>query len=292
MSETIVPAHALPSVARASPWRDPVALAAGALLAVLVGREIAEMVEVWNSIPESSHGFLVVPGFFYLLWRKRGEFGAAAVRPFRPAAALAVAALLLFLIGKQSGLPSLYRPAAVGLVWSYALWFFGPAVWRHLAWAFLLLLFLVPPPRFFLASVSVPLRGFATDVSCAIAAACGIPLSYAGTTIVLPAGTLEIEAACSGLRGVITLVLIAIFVGELKSARTPARLVLFAVGAALAIVLNVVRVLLTIVFVQIFGLAAATSAFHEGMGLAIVAAGAVVLVGLPIGRPRPREAQT
>jgi exosortase len=268
---------------------DPVTWIIGVLLILLVGREVAAMVAAWNDSPESSHGFLVLPAFLYLVWRKRARVSAEQVRTCSPAAVLAVAALALFVVGKQSGLPSVYRPAAVLLVWSYALWFLGTRAWRLLAGPFLLLLFLVPPPRAFLTEVSIPLRTAATEISCAIARAMGIPLSWTGTTIVLPGGTLEIEAACSGLRGAIALLLLAIFMGELKGARPSGRLLLMGAAILLALVLNIVRVFLTIAGVNAFGLDVATSSFHEVMGLAIIVVGAIVLAGIPVRRRAPTE---
>ncbi len=265
---------------------------AGGLLALLVGREVMEMAPVWDAVPESSHSFLVLPAFAYLVWRKRAALGGERVEPLPWAGLLAGGSLLLFLLGKQSGLPSFYRSAVVLLIWSYALWVLGSAVCRRLAGACAVLLFLVPPPRIFLASVSVPLQRLATEVSCAIAGFLGVSLTHHGTTVHLPQGTLAIEAACSGLRGAITLALIAIFLGELRNAWLRGRIVLVGAALGLALVLNIVRVLATILLVSAVGLAAVTSAFHEALGIAVIAAGAIILAALPIGRGQRQEVRT
>jgi exosortase len=247
------------------------------------------MVHIWNVSPESSHGFIVFPGFCYLIWRKRAELAATAVSPAPAAGILVAGSFLIFVLGKQSGLPSLYRPAVVLLVWSYALWIFGGALWRRLAWSFMLLLFLVPPPQFFLTAVSIPLRSMATEVSCAAASLLGVELTYDGTTIHLPAGTLEIEAACSGLRGAITLVLIAVFLGELRQAALRNRTAAMAAALGAALVLNVVRVLATILLVCAFGIGAATGTVHELLGLSIIVGGSILLTILPWNGPAPAE---
>jgi exosortase len=269
---------------------QPLATAALALLGLLLGRELVEFASAWESSAESSHGFLVLPGFLYLVWRKRALLAAAGARPCPPAALLLAGALLLFAVGKQSGLPSFYRTAVVAFVVATAFWLFGRAAVRQLFWPFVFLCFIIPPPRVFLTAVSLPLRRTATELSCAAAGLLGIPLTYAGTTVTLPAGTLEIEAACSGLRGAITLVVIAIFLGELRGAGMLPRLGLVGASLGLAFVLNILRLILTILFVHVAGLGTATTSFHEAMGLAIIVVGAVTLSLIPAGRRAATEA--
>jgi len=238
------------------------------------------MVSVWRSVPEASHGFLVLPAFAYLVWRKRRELDPLSVLPWSPARILLFAAFLCYLAGKQSGLASLYRTASVFLVLFAALRFLGIPVVRKLGSSFLLLFFMIPPPRFFLAGVSIPLQKAATHVSCALASALGVRLTFQGTTILLPAGKLEIEAACSGLRGIITLVLIAVFLGELRNLNLRTRALLVLAGVLAALALNVVRILTTVLLVDSFGLETATGSLHETLGLSIIVVGSVFLAFL------------
>ena len=161
---------------------------------------LTSLTDTWSREPDYSHGFFVVPLAFYFLWLRRDRFPGMADGPSWLALGLIAAVVGARVFGAHY-----YLDAIDG--WSILLWVAG-VVWlfcggRVLWWSLpsiLFLWFMVPLPFRFERSLSLPLQGIATKLSCWTLQALGQPALAEAHVILLGSQRLEVEQACSGLR--------------------------------------------------------------------------------------------
>ena len=167
------------------------------------------LVRMWDSQPDYSHGYFVIPLAFYFLWARKDRF---------PGAAKGIAWAGLLLVAASIGVRVLgarfYMASVDG--WSIMLWV-GGIVWlfwgRRVFWwslpSILFLWFMVPLPFRVERWLSLPLQRVATNLSCWTLQLLGQPALSQGNTIHLGEHQLEVEQACSGLRIFVGIVALA-----------------------------------------------------------------------------------
>ena len=167
------------------------------------------LVNEWDSEPDYSYGYFVVPLALYFLWARKDRF---------PGASQGIAWVGLILVGASIGLRvfgARYFMAAID-GWSIMLWVSG-IVWlfwgrRVLLWSLpsiAFLWFMVPLPFRVERWLSLPLQRVATKLSCWVLQFLGQPALGEGNTIHLDENQLEVEQACSGLRIFVGIVALA-----------------------------------------------------------------------------------
>ena len=143
----------------------------------------------------------------------------------------------------------------------------GASAVRAFAWPLLLLLTVVPwPQRFELAVAHVLMRGIA-EAAAELLSLSGIPALASGHLIHLPAGVLGVDEACSGLRSLQSVIMAALFLGELNRLSARRRVGLFFAGLGIALVANLLRTTLLALLAGRFGLDA-ISRWHDPVGWA------------------------
>ena len=161
---------------------------------------LAGLVDIWNRVPDYSHGFLVAPLAVFFLWARRDRMPAVA-------AGLAWQGLVLVAVSAAMRLAGAWYYFEWLDGWSILLWIAG-VIWLFLGRAFVwwslpsvvFLMFMVRLPFKAELALSLPLQTVATHLSCWVLQILGQPALAEGHTIHLGEHTLEVEQACSGLR--------------------------------------------------------------------------------------------
>ena len=161
---------------------------------------IMKMVHAWETQPDYSHGYLVIPLALLFLWTRRGSLPRDQVRPswwgalfLVTAVAVRVLAGRYYLIPLDGWTLPLTIAGAVWLLW-------GAATLRWSAPAIAFLWFMVPIPYSAERWLSVPLQAVATKLSTVALMMLGQPAIAEGNVILLGEHTLFVEEACSGMR--------------------------------------------------------------------------------------------
>jgi len=161
---------------------------------------LRNMVHAWESQPDYSHGYLVIPIALLFLWTRRGSLPREEMRPswwgalfLLAVVAVRVLAGLYYLIPLDGWTLPLTIAAAVWLLW-------GAATLRWSAPAIAFLWFMVPIPYSAERWLSVPLQSIATKLSTVALVMLGQPAIAEGNVILLGDHTLFVEEACSGMR--------------------------------------------------------------------------------------------
>ncbi len=212
------------------------------------------LVPAWNSSEYYSYGFFVPPLFFMLAWRRNSQpVNSPPWQPRRATVVLLGLLALVLLLGLiplrviQTGDPG-WRPTFVlhGLIVTAAshLLLARDRGWRGSAW------FL---PVTILAWSAVPyigrieqglirnLTGMVIGLTREIFILGGYPVEQVGERLALGDRVVEVTGGCSGIRSIQSLVMTALFFGELLWLRAPQRLLLVGGALAAAILCNTAR---------------------------------------------------
>jgi exosortase len=236
------------AVMQALDWkRIPVLpfLVVGLLMVALYWDVVADMAEVWWVDPAYSHGLLIPPLALYIAWLQKDEILAVPAIP--AAAGLAVTAFGCFvlMIGKLGAEFFLTRESLVIILAGIILTYWGWGRLKKLVFPLILLATMVPIPTIVYNKLAAPLQLFSSWVASGTLETLGIPVFRDGNVMNLPEISLGVAEACSGLRSLSSLTVLALVVGffVLTSGWGKAALFFLAIPAAIAI--NVVRVTAT-----------------------------------------------
>lgn len=254
--------------------------AAGIAIAILWAYwpNLTEMVGVWNSDADYSHGYLVPPLAAAFLWIRRDRIDWDATRPDPAGLLLVVAALIMRYYSDKFYLYELATYSIIPLL-AGVCWLLGGR--RFFWWALPCIAFLAfamkTPQRVELA-MQVPLRQAATAASCWILQLVGLPAFADGNSIVMGEHVLQIAPACAGLR--MSLGVIALAYAFVLLVPRPLWQKIFLALAALpiAIATNVLRIVITALMYQFASGEAARTFLHDLSGIVTIPVAALLFM--------------
>jgi exosortase A len=212
-----------------TPWRSALVWAVLAWLAALVlFRQTAWLIgETWSSSRTFSHGFLILPIFLYLVWIRRGPL--LALRPKPSYWMLGGVALLagVWLVGNLGDVNVVEQFALVAMLEAILWAVLGTAVVRVLWFPLLFLFFAVP----FGETAIGPLQDFTAHFAVACLKLSHVPVILENRTISVPSGPWVVAEACSGIRYLISSLVLGLVYASLmyRSRRRRALFVLASV---------------------------------------------------------------
>lgn len=248
------------------------------LIAILYFRVVVKLVIDWATIQDCSYGFLVPPFAAYLLWKKRKAIGAVPLLPNWVGVAIMAAGLLVLFAGVYGAELFLSRVSLLIVLTGLVLALAGREVLRQVTPSILVLLLCIPIPAILFDRITLPLQFFASRAASFLLPLMRVPVLREGNVLVLPAMTLEVAEACSGIRSLLSLLTLSIFFAYFRK-RTPAQGILLAIASIpIAIAANALRLVATGVSVQYWDPEKALGFFHEFSGLVVFLLSIVLLV--------------
>ena len=246
----------------------------------------AGLLRQWGSDDNYSHGFFVVPLALYFAWERRAALASAAVRPHPAGALLILCSLCLYLAGVLGAELFLTRISLIGVVAGSVLFLFGRRHLRILAFPIAFLLLMIPLPAIVFNQIAFPLQLLASQMGEGVIAAAGVPVLREGNVLHLPARSLEVVEACSGIRSLVSLIMLAIVLGYFTERRIGPRIAIALAAVPLAIIANAARVAGTGLTAEWVSPAAADGFFHTFSGwlMFVVATAGLLLVQQVITR--------
>lgn len=252
-----------PAVKRSSPWQV-------AVLVLLIGwlywSILFHLAKQWSNDANFSHGFFVPAFSLLVLWRDRARLARVVREPSSWGLliiALALAALLVGVLGAELFLS---RISLLLLIAGLVIFFQGWRMFRAVLfpWAFLILM--IPIPTIVFSEITFPLQMLASKVAAVLLPIAGVPVLREGNVIHLPAMSLEVAEACSGVRSLLSLTTLAIIYGYFAETRTWVRVVLAIASIPIAVAANSVRIVGTGLLVQHWDPDKAQGFFHTFSG--------------------------
>ncbi len=142
----------------------------------------------------------------------------------------------------------------------------------------LFLFMMIPLPYIIYFKITFPMQIMSARLSSALLDLIHISVIRRGNILILPNYELEVVAACSGLRSLMTMITLALVISTLSDL-TPVRktlLVIFAVPAA--VIANTLRLVVTAIGAYSISVQFAEGMLHEISGLIVFFAGFVLLI--------------
>ena len=277
----------------ARPGRRTLLIGGALALAILVlyGGVFTALVRQWSSDDNYSHGFFVVPLALYFAWERRRALAAAPVTGGPGGLVLLLGGLAVLVAGRLGAELFLTRISLIGVL-AGTIWFvWGRRHARILAFPTLFLLLMIPLPSIVFNQLAFPLQLLASQVGESAIVAAGIPVLREGNVLHLPARTLEVAEACSGIRSLVSLIMLAVVLGYFAEPRPGGRVALAIAALPIAILANAARVAGTGYAAEWLGPRAAEGFFHSFSGwlMFVVAFAGLLVVQQVIARIRPKR---
>ncbi|MFZ2948004.1 MAG: exosortase/archaeosortase family protein, partial [Desulfuromonadaceae bacterium] len=227
-----------------------------------------------------SHGFLVPFMSGYFAWDRKSQLNSATISSSWNGCVVLFLSLVVYVLSFAGGLAFPARVALVlsllGLIWCLL----GNQIIRILAFPILFLLFMIPVPYSLLSLVSAPLQLIATKISAQLIGACSIPVYREGNMLYFVGTQLEVAEACSGIRSIMSLSMLAFAFGSFLRDGWKNRIILVLSAIPIAMVANIIRIAGTGVMAHFYGDKVAKGFLHEFSGIAIFVFGFMVLYGV------------
>jgi exosortase len=256
-----------------------VLVAVVAAIGFVYGGMLSSLVQQWASDDNYSHGFFVLPLAFYFAWERRRALEAALPRPAITGAAVIALSLGVWLAGTFGAELFLTRVSLIGVI-AGTVWFLWG--WQHLrilAFPILFLFLMIPLPAIIFNQIAFPLQLFASQVGEQAISAAGIPVLRDGNILRLPSRTLEVAEACSGIRSLVSLIMLGIVLGYFTERRIGPRILIAVSAVPIAILANAARVAGTGIAAEWVSPKAADGFFHTFSGWLVFI---VAFVGLMV----------
>jgi exosortase len=243
-------------------------LAAGLLvvLAWVFGPTLLALAERWGNDSRYTHGYLVPLFSLYLLWRRREALKSLALQPSWWGVVVLLAGLALGAAGTYVYLDwfnALALPVCLaGVVVLLLGWPGLRETWPALAF----LLFMVPLPFQLEVALAHPLQRVATLASTLALQTLGFAAFSEGNTIRMGAVRIGVVEACSGLSMLLIFFALCTAVAVLIRRPLWERLLVVAAAVPIALLVNIIRIVVTGVLHKVAGKELADLVFHDLAG--------------------------
>ncbi len=252
----------------------------GGLLIGLYYDVLYKMIIQWSDDPNYSHGFLVPLISLYLVWERREELKGVELRPSNQGLFVIIFGFALLTVANISAELFTMRFSFVVVIIGLVIFFLGYGFVKKVALPLGYLFFMIPLPYILYDSVAFPLKLFAARSSVYLLKLSDIPVFREGNLIYLSQTTLEVADACSGIRSLMSLIVIALAMAYFFQKGIKKKVLLVFLALPVAIAINILRIYVTGVLSHFYGEAAATGFLHEFEGFVMFAVAMVILIAI------------
>lgn len=246
------------------------------LTAWLYGPLLLSLGQQWWQDPNYTHGFFVPVFSLFLIWDERAKLAALRIQPSWWGLVILAFALMALVMGTVSSGFFLARLSLLLLVCGVVVFLAG---WKHLAAVSFPLAFLILmiPSSTLVDQITFPLQILASKSATFLLTAVGVPAVREGNIILLPSARLEVAEACSGIRSLFSLITLTIIYGYLSETKTGVRVLLVLIALPVSILANALRIGVTGLVVEYWGLEGAQGTMHLLSGW-LIFAGSLLLI--------------
>jgi exosortase B len=288
LAHKLAPPLALPPQAV---W--PLVLLIAGWLVMFVPSYVGLSNTIWAG-DEQGHGPIILGVSLWLLWQRRQALASLPRVPAPlAAAALMLIAVLAYAMGRSQVIWTLEIGAQIVVLMALLLAFFGRGALRLCWFPLVFLVFMIPWPGDWVATVTTPLKMAVSSVASTLLHALGYPVGRSGVILVVGPYQLLVADACAGLNSMFTLEALGLLYMNLMRYTSVLRNVLLAVLIIpIAFIANVVRVMILVLVTYHFGDETGQGFVHgfAGLVLFLVALTLIFIADMVLGRVLQRGA--
>lgn len=252
-----------------------------ALLLVAYIPTIAWMLDRW--IEKESyygHGFLIPLVSLAIIWQRRGLLANIKKSPDLTGMWIVTAALLVHIAAAALKVYFISGFSFVVVIYGLVIFFFGKETARNLTFPIWFLLAMIPLPLVWISGLTVQLKLFATHISTFLLNKMGFPSVCQGNIIIMPNSRILIEAPCSGLRSLISLLTLGMIFAYAMKGPLWKKSTLFLSSVPIAMTTNIVRILLLSTVNDLYGERIAMGFVHDASGFVVFGLAFAMLYGV------------
>jgi exosortase len=281
-------------VSRVRPAAAILPLSLGLLTALFVRPAFEHAMLLWYLFEEFSFGFLVVPMAVGLVWWRRDALRRGIADGSPAGLPIVLGAVALTIFGHRANIYTVSGLAVSPLLWGMAIYLWGWAAGRVLAFPIWFLAFGLMVYRGLLDSLGFAMQGVTAAGSAALARLIGIPVVQEGLTLRGDQFAFVVAQECSGMSSMLSLLALAALWAYVARGKVPARLSIMASVLPLVLVANTLRVTLVLLVAAWFGEDAATGFFHGASSLILfgLSLAGLLLVSRLVGCRAPSLTQS
>ncbi len=239
---------------------------------------LVTLVADWGANDDYSHGYFIPVLSCYFVYAIRDKLRDTPIVPSSFGLVLVALGLAQLILAKIGSEYFLQRTSLILCLYGVVLFILGWHYFTRLFFPIGYLLFMVPLPAIIWNKVSFPMQLFSSYLTEHVVRLFGIPIFREGNVIHLAQTTLEVVAACSGLRSLVTMFALSGALAILSTMPTSKRLLLFASAVPIAIFANIFRLTATAFLATQMGSAAAQGFLHEMSGIVVFMLGLALLL--------------
>lgn len=254
------------------------------LSSILFFGTVKGLINDWLDRGDASHGLLIPFIVLWLIYRKKNEIIPLISGKRAPIALyFMVFSLVLFSIGKLSLVLTIERAFFVVFIISTIVYLVGKNAARKIKFPLFYIFFMLPLPLTLIDFLTFPMKKIATTLSVSFLSFLSIPVYKEGNVIFLPATTLEVVNACSGLNSVISLVALGILWGYVSFEKNYKRFCLLSLLIPIAIIANAARIIVTALISNFSSLDITQGLMHDFSGTLVVLVTGFLLIIISSG---------
>jgi exosortase len=238
-----------------------------ALLLIAYMPAIRWMVDRWSA-KESyySHGFLIPLVSLFIVWQRREILKKIEITSAPIGIWIIAVGLLINMICASLRVYFVSGFSLVVVFYGLVLFFFGKKMAKSLTFPIFFLLAMIPLPLSVIGTLTVKLKLFVAQVSTVILNIIGFPSVRDGSFIRMPKSFVAVEAPCSGLRSLVSLITMGLLFAYAMKVSYIKKVILLLSSIPIAIMANVIRVVLVAAVNDLYGEKFAMGLFHDVTG--------------------------
>lgn len=234
----------------------------------------------WASNDDYSHGYFIPFISVFMVYSIRGRLSAIPVMPLNSGIIVVILGLAILVVAKIGSELFLQRFSLIILLLGVVIFLLGKVHLRMLFFPIVYLIFMIPIPAIIWNKIAFPMQLFGSFLTEHVIRVIGIPIFREGNVLHLVETTLEVVAACSGLRSLMTMFALASLLSFLSSLSSAKKYILFFSAAPVAIFANIFRLSVTAILASHYGSAVAHGFLHDFSGMVVFALGFSMLLGV------------
>ena len=253
-----------------------IALLAASFL-ILFNQTVLKLIHDWSIDPNYSHGFLIPFITAYMIWHKRKALSQTPVKPNTWGLVIVGGGMFMHIVGNVGSELFTMEVAIIVTLYGLSVFLLGWPITKQITIPLAYLLFMVPIPAIIWYKIAFPMKLFASAIAESVVQGIGIPILREGNILHLANTTLEVADACSGLRSLTSLLALGGAFAFISPLPVISKWVLFLSAVPIAIVVNIVRLVITAILAQKYGAQVAQGFLHEMSGILVFVVAFILL---------------
>jgi exosortase len=214
------------------------------LIGFLYQDVVIRLVHIWITDSDQAHGLLLVAVAGYLVFHRRNMIKQIKPEIWMPGLFIMVGAIALLLMGQVVVEYFVMRASLIILLVGVIGFLFGKKALKVFFFLLFLLLLAIPLPAIVVNSLTLPLKALVSTLASEMLRVMGVSILQEGNILQTPQITLEVVNACSGIRSVFSLFVLALlFCSDMDGYFQKALLLILTIP--LAIFTNALRITAT-----------------------------------------------